>query len=89
MHFLSFMEIGYKSVVSIPNGAVMKVVDGKIDAHEDNKFKFIWNAKKKLELCDKVVIAMDNDKSGQAMAEELARRIGKDRCFKIRLPRGL
>ena len=86
MDCLSFMEIGYKSVVSIPHGAVMKVVDGKIDAHEDNKFKFIWNAKKKLDECQKVVIAMDSDKSGQAMAEELARRIGKDKCFKIEYP---
>ena len=86
MDALSFIEAGYKSVVSIPNGAVMKVVDGKIDAHEDGKFKFIWNAKKKLELCDKVVIAMDNDKSGQAMAEEIARRVGKDRCYKLDYP---
>jgi len=86
MDCLSFMEVGYKSVVSIPHGAVMKVVDGKIDAHEDGKFKFIWNAKKKLDLCDKVVIAMDSDKSGQAMAEEIARRVGKDRCYKIEYP---
>ena len=86
MDCLSFMEVGYKSVVSIPHGAVMKVVDGKIDAHEDGKFKFIWNAKKKLDDCEKVVIAMDSDKSGQAMAEELARRIGKDKCFKIEYP---
>ena len=48
--------------------------------------KFIWNAKKKLDECQKVVIAMDSDKSGQAMAEELARRIGKDKCFKIEYP---
>lgn len=88
MDALSFIEAGYKSVVSIPHGAVMKVVDGKIDAHEDGKFKFIWNAKKKLELCDKVVIAMDSDKSGQAMAEEIARRVGKDRCYKIDYPEG-
>jgi len=86
MDALSFIEVGYKSVVSIPHGAVMKVVDGKIDAHEDGKFKFIWNAKKKLELCDKIVIAMDSDKSGQAMAEEIARRVGKDKCFKIDYP---
>ena len=86
MDALSFIEAGYKSVVSIPHGAVMKVVDGKIDAHEDGKFKFIWNAKKKLELCDKIVIAMDNDKSGQAMAEEIARRVGKDRCYKLDYP---
>ena len=86
MDCLSFLEVGFKSVVSIPHGAVMKVVDGKIDAHEDGKFKFIWNAKKKLDDCEKIVIAMDSDKSGQAMAEELARRIGKDKCFKIEYP---
>ena len=87
MDCLSFIEVGYKSVVSIPHGAVMKVIDGKIDAHEDGKFKFIWNSKKKLELCDKIVIAMDSDKAGQAMAEEIARRVGKDKCYKIDYPK--
>jgi twinkle protein len=31
MDVLAFMEGGYNSVVSVPNGAVMKVVDGHID----------------------------------------------------------
>ena len=31
MDALAFMETGYDSVVSVPNGAVMKVVDKKID----------------------------------------------------------
>ena len=44
------------------------------------------NAKKKHDECQKVVLAMDSDKSGQAMAEEFARRIGKDKCFKIEYP---
>lgn len=83
MDALAFMEAGYSSVVSVPNGAVMKVVDGKIDPNEDNKFKFIWNAKKRIEMSSKVIIATDGDASGQAMAEEIARRIGKDKCWKI------
>jgi twinkle protein len=31
-------------------------------------------------------LALDNDKSGQAMSEEIARRVGKDRCWKIEYP---
>tara|TARA_B100001057_G_C22836287_1_gene945324 strand:+ start:689 stop:2515 length:1827 start_codon:yes stop_codon:yes gene_type:complete len=87
MDCLSFMEIGFNNSISIPHGAVMKVVDGKIDPREDSKFKFIWNSKEKLDTCKKVIIAMDNDQAGQAMEEEIARRIGKDKCFKIIYPK--
>tara|TARA_R110001632_G_scaffold14182_6_gene48101 strand:+ start:1042 stop:2880 length:1839 start_codon:yes stop_codon:yes gene_type:complete len=86
MDCLSFIESGYDSVISIPHGAVMKVVDGKVDPHDDGKFKFIWNSKKILDGCDKVVIAMDNDASGVAMEEEIARRVGKDKCYKVVYP---
>ena len=88
MDALAFMETGYESVVSVPNGAVMKVVDGNIDPKEDNKFKFLWAAKKKIDAASRIIIAMDADAAGQAMAEEIARRIGKDRCFKIEYPDG-
>jgi len=86
MDCLSFMEVGYTNCISIPHGAVMKVVDGKIDPREDSKFKFIWNSKEQLDNCKKIIIAMDNDQAGQAMEEELARRVGKDKCFKIVYP---
>jgi len=86
MDALSFMEAGYDSVVSVPNGAVMKVVDADVDPEEDNKFKFLWDAKKKIDLAAKIIIATDHDSAGQAMAEEIARRIGKDRCWKIEFP---
>ena len=64
-----FMETGYDSVVSVPNGAVMKVVDKKIDPSDDNKFKFLWDAKK-IDNADRIVIATDSDEAGQAMAEK-------------------
>ena len=88
MDALAFMETGYESVVSVPNGAVMKVVDGQISPEEDNKFKFLWAAKKKIEAAARIIIATDADGAGQAMAEEIARRLGKDRCFKIDYPEG-
>ena len=74
---LTFVETGFESVVSVPHGAVMKVSDGRIDARDDNKFKFLWNNRKKIENATRIIIATDSDISGQAMMEEIARRIGK------------
>lgn len=88
MDALALMEVGYESVVSVPNGAVMKVADGKIDPQEDSKFRFVWDAKKQIDKAARIVIATDNDVPGQAMAEEIARRIGKDRCWKVEFPEG-
>jgi len=88
MDCLSLVEIGFDSVVSVPNGAVMKVVDGKIDPQEDNKFRFLWDAKERLDRASRIIIATDSDGAGQAMAEEIARRIGKDKCWKVEWPEG-
>jgi twinkle protein len=86
MDALSFLEAGLTSVVSVPNGAVAKLSDGSIDPREDKTFRFLWDAKETLDRAEKIIIATDSDKAGQVMAEELARRIGKDRCWKIEWP---
>lgn len=88
MDVLAMIEAGFDQAVSVPNGAVMKVVDGDIDRTNDNKFKFIWDAKKQIDKAKRIVICTDNDSAGQAMGEEIARRIGKDRCFKVLYPEG-
>ena len=80
MDALSLMECGIQNVLSVPNGAPMAVKDGKVDASEDKKFAFVWNANEILNKVPYVIIATDNDSAGQALAEELARRIGKDKC---------
>ena len=77
---LTLMECGIKNVLSVPSGAPMKVTDGKVDASEDKRFSFVWNAFDVLQKVPHVVIATDTDTPGQALAEELARRIGKDKC---------
>jgi twinkle protein len=77
---LTLIEAGIPNVVSVPGGAPVKVSDGKIDPENDKKFSFIWNAKELLDAAPYIVLATDQDAPGQALAEELARRIGKEKC---------
>ena len=88
MDAISLVQCGYENAVSVPNGAVMKVVDGKIDPKEDNKFKFLWDAKNIIDAAKKIIICTDDDGAGQAMGEEIARRIGKDKCWVVEWPDG-
>lgn len=80
MDCLTALEVGIDNVVSVPSGAPMKVADGKVLPSEDKKFSFVWNARDILEQVPYVVLATDQDPAGQALAEELARRIGKEKC---------
>jgi twinkle protein len=74
---------GYRSVVSVPNGA--PPVDAKnyagllrcLDADRD-----------RLEAVQHHVLALDTDGPGRRLEEELARRLGPDRCARVRWPEG-
>lgn len=77
MDALSAIEAGLNNVVSVPGGAPMKVAEPKTD---DKRFAFIQNAQHVLDKAPYIVLATDQDQSGQALAEELARRIGKEKC---------
>lgn len=77
---LTLHEAGVDNVLSVPGGAPVKVADGKVSASEDKKFAFVWNAREVLEKAPYIILATDQDTPGQALAEELARRIGKDKC---------
>jgi twinkle protein len=88
MDVLALAEAGVNAI-SVPNGAPMKVHDGRIDPAEDNKFKFLWAAKEYLDAAKRIVIATDADVPGEALAEEIARRIGKERCWRVKFPEGI
>lgn len=85
---LSMAEVGI-SAVSVPNGAPMKVVDGRIDPSEDGKFKFLWDAREYIDAAKRVLIATDQDGPGEALAEEIARRVGKGKAWRVKLPEGI
>ena len=86
MDALSLLECGYESVVSVPNGAVAKVKNYTPNQEDDTSFRFLWEAEPKLNKASQIIIATDGDDAGGAMAEELARRIGKDKVWKVEWP---
>jgi len=77
---LTLIEAGIPNVVSVPSGAPIKVADGKVLPSEDKRFSYVWNAVEHLDAAPYVILATDQDTAGQALAEELARRIGKEKC---------
>lgn len=85
---LAMVEAGLENVVSVPDGAPKLVKDGEIDPADDKKFSYVWNCKDLLDRFGKVILATDSDEPGRALAEELARRFGRERCWVVAWPEG-
>ena len=73
------------TVLSIPNGAPAKVRDGKIDPADDNKFRYIWRAKKQLDSAPRIILNTDSDEPGRALQEEIVRRVGSAKIWMVDL----
>ena len=80
---LSFCQAGFPVVVSIPDGA-----PSASSKSFRTKFDFIRSAEKQLANFDRVILAVDNDEPGQRAEEELARRIGAEKCYRVKYPDG-
>lgn len=68
MDALSFIEAGFTSVVSVPNGANanLSYLDDYIDDYFEDK--------------ETIYIAVDTDSKGVELRDELMRRLGAERC---------
>jgi twinkle protein len=84
---LALEEAGYRNVVSVPDGAPRAVKEGAPDPL-DRKFEYLGNCAHRLEPIERFILAVDSDVPGRALEEELARRLGKDRCWRVRWPDG-
>jgi len=75
--------------VSCPNGAPSKVSNRKVHPEEDKKFAYLWEERELLESVQQIILATDDDPAGDALAEELARRIpdGRAKCWRVNYPR--
>ena len=82
---LALEEAGFRNVVSVPDGAPAEVKP-RDPGSDDAKFSFLVTCAADLNLLDKIVLALDNDAPGRALEEELARRLGKERCWRVRWP---
>ena len=68
---------------SVPNGAPNKITDNKIDPSEDGRFKYVWNDREKFDNVERVILCTDTDDNGNILADELARRLNKARCYRV------
>jgi twinkle protein len=71
--------------VSVPDGAPGKVKAGDSDP-DDAKFSYIAACAEHFDRLDRIILAADDDVPGRALVEELARRLGKERCWRVRWP---
>lgn len=65
---LTLWECGFHHVVSVPNGANFEWLNNSIDYFEDKK---------------RIILATDADIPGVKLRNELATRLGIERCYKI------
>lgn len=88
---LAYATVGVENVLSVPNGAPDKKPDENyvLDAEKDQvKFAYLWHSKELIEKADKIYLSTDGDLPGDYLAEELARRIGKAKCWRVTYPEG-
>lgn len=88
---LAWMTAGAVHVVSVPNGAPGRPGEGEIVPDEDDAFSYLWNGSDlipELRGIKRIILATDADKPGRILAEELAIRLGRDRCWLVSYPEG-
>ncbi|KAL5537802.1 hypothetical protein UlMin_046130 [Ulmus minor] len=88
MDKLAMEEAGFRNCVSVPDGAPASVSSKDLPPEEkDTKYQYLWNCKEYLKEASRVILATDGDNPGQALAEELARRLGRERCWRVKWPK--
>jgi twinkle protein len=82
---LALEEAGFPNAISVPDGAPKQVKAGDPDP-ADAKFSYLANCAEYLNRLERIILAVDDDGPGRALEEELARRLGKERCWRVRWP---
>lgn len=86
---LALHEAGYRQIVSLRDGAPaeLKAEDDPRRA-DDKRFAALETHAEQLRAVKKWILAGDNDAPGLNLREELARRLGKHRCWQVEWPEG-
>jgi twinkle protein len=71
MDALSFYEAGIHNVISVPNGATLN----------SNNLDYLDNCIDYFSDKEKIIIAVDSDEAGNALQNELIRRLGAEICY--------
>lgn len=81
---LSVHHAGVPYVVSVPNGAPSPTTKNYAKSLD-----YLESAEAVFEHATNVIIATDSDEPGQRLMEELARRIGPEKCSRVLWPNGI
>lgn len=82
MDALAVYESGCEiPAVSVPDGAPVPTAKDY-----ESKFSFLESAQEALDAAVEVVIAVDSDEPGKRLEDELARRIGREKCKRVTWP---
>jgi twinkle protein len=81
---MALFECGMPHAVSLKDGAPAKVSASE----NDKRFEALRTHADVLEKARRIVLAGDMDAPGLALREELARRLGRHRCFIVTWPEG-
>jgi len=73
MDTLALHEAGLPNSISVPNGATLN----------SNNLDYLDNCIDYFEDKEKIILAVDNDEAGQALQQELIRRLGAEVCFTV------
>jgi twinkle protein len=80
---LSLGVAGINNALSVPDGAPPAG-----SKPSEAKFEYLVNCAKILDPLKKIILAVDNDGPGKTLEEELARRLGPERCWRVTWPEG-
>jgi len=83
MDVLAMRMAGYKAV-SMPHGALDKPLSEAGGFSSVQKLKSLGDANEYIEAAGRVFIALDNDGPGDITSEEIARRVGKEKCWRVK-----
>lgn len=76
-------QVGVQAM-SVPDGAPALTA-----RHAEKKYEYLLTCHDQLEPLTKIVLATDNDPPGEKLAQELARRLGVERCWRVHWPEGI
>lgn len=84
---LALEEVGVKNVISVPNGHnIAKNKEKDEDLKNQGRFEYLAHAADRLLGKKRFLLCVDQDEVGRDLEWELARRLGRAKCFRVRMP---
>lgn len=84
---LAVLSAGKRRVVSIPNGAPQQSSDDE-QLSESKRYQWFWRCEALLRDVKRVILCVDGDEAGRALAADLCRLFGPERCMFVTYPEG-